>query len=131
MSAANTLLQAIHGRLSGDAALMAETTGGVVDRLLPRPVFPCIVFGDLETRDYSTATEQAEEHFLTLEIWSEAGGRKRAEEIAMRVRTLLDDAALTLEGMTLVSLQHRSGRSRREPKARSFVAELCFRAVTE
>ncbi|MGG2476236.1 tail completion protein gp17, partial [Rhizobium sp. BR5] len=34
-----------------------------------------IVIGDLESRDYSTATEKAEEHFLSLHIWSDANGR--------------------------------------------------------
>jgi hypothetical protein len=131
VSAANPLLQAIFARLSGDAALVALTPGGIVDRLLPRAVLPSIVIGDLESRDYSTATEKAEEHFLSLEIWSDANGRKRVGEIAERVKTLLDDAALPLVGISLVNLHLLSSRSRREPKTRNFLAEMRFRAVTE
>jgi hypothetical protein len=131
VSAANPLLQAIFARLSGDAALVTLTPGGIVDRLLPRAVLPSIVIGDLESRDYSTATEKAEEHFLSLEIWSDANGRKRAGEIAERVKTLLDDAALPLLGIALVNLHLLSSRSRREPKTRNFIAEMRFRAVTE
>ncbi|MFK3778260.1 DUF3168 domain-containing protein [Agrobacterium sp. NPDC089420] len=131
MSAGNALLQSIVARLGGDAALTALTPGGIVDRLLPRALLPCIVIGELESRDYSTATEKAEEHFLSLEIWSDAGGRKRAGEIAARVKILLDDAALPLAGLALVNLQLRSSRSRREARTRNFATEMRFRAVTE
>lgn len=116
MSAANALMQAIFARLTGDAALMALISGGIVDRLLPRAVLPCIVIGDLESRDYSTATEKAEEHSLSLQIWSDANGRKRAGEIAARVKNLLDDAALSIAGVSLVNLQLLSSRSRRRRK---------------
>jgi len=131
VSAANALLKAVFARLTGDAVLMALTSGGIVDRLLPRALMPCIVIGELESRDYSTATEKAEEHFLSLEICSDATGRKQAGEIAERVKTLLDDAALPLANVSLVNLQLRSCRSRREPKSRNFVADMRFRAVTE
>ncbi|MFF2320933.1 DUF3168 domain-containing protein [Agrobacterium sp. NPDC058088] len=131
MSAANALLQAIFARLTGDAALTALIPGGVVDRLLSRAVLPCIVIGDLESRDYSTATEKAEEHFLSLHIWSDANGRKGAGEIAALVKNLLDDSALSIAGASLVNLQLLSSRSRRDGKTRNFVEEMRFRAVTE
>jgi len=131
VSAANALLKAVFARLTGDAVLMALTSGGIVDRLLPRALMPCIVIGELESRDYSTATEKAEEHFLSLEICSDAAGRKQAGEIAERVKILLDDAALPLANVSLVNLQLRSCRSRREPKSRNFIADMRFRAVTE
>lgn len=131
MSAANALLQAIFARLMGDAALVTLNPGGIVDRLLPNAVLPCIVIGDLESRDYSTATEKAEEHFLSLQIWSDANGRKGTGEIAARVKNLLDDVALPIAGVSLVNLQLLSSRSRREAKTRNFVVEMRFRAVTE
>ncbi len=131
MSAANPLLQAIFARLAGDATLVGLVPGGIADRLLPRGLLPSIIIGNLESRDYSTATEKAEEHFLALEIWSDANGRRRAGEIAERVKTLLDDAPLPLAGISFVSLQFLSSRSRREPKTRNFLAEMRFRAVTE
>ncbi len=130
MSAANLFLQAIFARLTGDAVLIALIPGGIVDRLLPRALLPCVVIDDLESRDYSTATEKAEEHFLSLQIWSDANGRKGAGKIAARVTSLLDDA-LPLAGMSLVNLGLLSSRSRREAKTRNFVVEMLFRAVTE
>lgn len=132
MTAANALMQAIHARLAGDAGLSALIgPDGIRDRLLPRLRLPAIVFGELETRDLSTATEAGEEHFLTLEIWSEGEGRRQAQEIAGRVTALLDDVELALENAVLVSLLSTGSRSRREPKTKAYLVELGFRAVTE
>lgn len=132
MTAANALMTAIHARLTGDAGLMTLLgPGGIHDRLLPRPVLPAIVFGEIETRDFSTSTEKAEEHVLTLEIWSQGEGRRRAQELAARVTVLLDDAVLAVEGAVLVNLLRMSTRSRREPKTKFYLCELRFRAVTE
>ena len=132
MSAANALLRAIHARLSGDAALTAMIGADAIhDRLLDRPRLPCIVMTELRSEDFSTATEPGEEHFLTLEAWSDEQGQRTAQEIAARLRSLLHDADLALAGATLVNLQHRATRARREPKMRRHVAELRFRAVTE
>ena len=132
MSAANALLVAIHARLAADPQLVAMIgPDGIRDRLLPRPVLPAIVIGEMETRDYSTATEAGEEHRLVLEVWSDAAGRREAGEIAERVRVLLQDAALSLAGHVLVSLTHERTRTRRQANAKLFAAELRFRAVTE
>ena len=132
MSAANALLVAIHARLAADAALVALIgPDGIRDRILPRPVLPALVIGEMETRDYSTSTEAGEEHRLVLEVWSEAAGRREAEQIAERVRGLLQDAALTLAGHVLVSLAHERTRTRRQANAKLSLAELRFRAVTE
>lgn len=131
-AAANPLLQAIHARLAADATLTALIgTGGIHDRLLPRAAMPCLVIAELRTEDFSTATEQAEEHFLVLDAWSDAQGQKQAQEIAARVRALLHDANLTLAGARLVSLMHRTTRTRRELKTRCHIATMQFRAVTE
>jgi len=132
MSAANDLLAAIHARLSADAELIALIApGGIRDRLTSGRDLPSIVIGDLETRDYSTATEPGEEHLLTLEIWTDAAGRKQTATIAARLHTLLHDAPLDLDGHDLVSLLHLTTRTRREPKTRLHLAEVRFRAVTE
>ncbi|MCC2609047.1 DUF3168 domain-containing protein [Neorhizobium petrolearium] len=132
MTAANALLVAIHQRLSGNAALTAIIgADGVRDRLSPRPKLPCIVFGELEAWDYSTSTESGEEHFLTLEVWSDGEGRREAQQIAGLVHDLLHDAALGLDGAVLVSLLRMSMRTRREPKTKIYLTEMRFRAVTE
>lgn len=133
MMAANALLQAVHIRLAGDAVLTGLVGArGIIDRLLPRPVLPCVAFGEIDSRDYSTCSERSEEHFLTIEVWSEEGGRKLAQDIAVRVLALLDDAPLVLGGgIALVSLFYRNSRSVRQAKTKQFLTEIRFRAVTE
>ena len=64
-------------------------------------------------------------------MWAEGEGRRAAEVLAARVKLLLADAALTLEGAVLVNLLFQSSRSRREPKTKFWVIDLRFRAVTE
>ncbi|MDI7861264.1 DUF3168 domain-containing protein [Rhizobiaceae bacterium n13] len=132
MTAANELLQTIHARLAGDAAMTALIgVDGIVDGLAVRRALPCLVIGEVETRAYRTSTEPGEEHFLTIEAWSEANGSRGVQEIAGLVRDLLDDADLVLASHALVSLAHRSTRVRRRPKSRHHVAAMRFRAVTE
>ncbi len=128
MSAAQALLAALFARLSSDPALVALIgADGVRDRLLPRPMLPCIVFGDMESRDDGGV----EEHLLTLEIWSDGEGRRTGQSVAERVRSLLHEADLDLPDTALVNLQVTSVRSRREPKTRFYLTEVRLRAVTE
>ncbi|MCQ1833854.1 DUF3168 domain-containing protein [Neorhizobium galegae] len=132
MTTGNALLQAIHQTLANDAALTAIVgADGIRDRLLPRAKLPCVVFGELETRDFSTASEAGEEHLLVLEVWSDGEGRRQAQEIAGLVHGLLHDAALALDGAVLVNLLQVGTRTRREPKTKFYLAEMRFRAVTE
>lgn len=128
--AANALMAAIYARLSGDTELQALVgPNGVRDRMLARAALPCVVFGEIDSRDADGETLQV--HLITLEVWSLAEGRREAQGIAARVRALLHDAALVLEGAVLVSLMHRDTKTRREAKTKFQLAEMRFRAVTE
>jgi hypothetical protein len=132
MSAANELLTAIQTHLADDADLSAMIgPEGLRDRLVSGRKLPAVIIADIASNDYSTATETGAEHLLTLEIWTDAGGRKEAASIAERLRALLHEAPLSLETHHLVSLLHLSTRTRREAKTRLHVAEVRFRAVTE
>ncbi|QRM54754.1 DUF3168 domain-containing protein [Sinorhizobium sp. BG8] len=132
MSAAAALQKAIFQRLSTDAALMALVgAAGVTDRLLAKPSLPLVVIRSIDSSDRSTATEEGEEHLVTIDAWSENGGHLEVQTIAARVRLLLHDADLTIEGFHLVSLLHRTTRIRRDGKTRYHRAEMRFRAVTE
>jgi hypothetical protein len=132
MSATQALQAAIYARLTGDAALTALIgADGVHDRLLTAPERPYVRIASIETRDWSTASEPGEEHLVTLEARGGEGGNRVVQEIAARVRLLLDDAALALAGVDLVNLQHRKTRTGRDARGKGHVAEMVFRAVTE
>jgi hypothetical protein len=126
---ANALQAAIFSRLSGDATLTEVIgAGAVFDRRLTSKAMPYVVLSEVITSEFGP---DAEEHLVTIEAWSDADGRKQVQEIAARVKVLLDGAALSLSGFLLVNLLHRNTRARREPKTRAHVAQLVFRAVTE
>lgn len=132
MSAEQALLRAIHARLLAEpllAPLLAA--GGIRDRIVPRLRLPALIYGEIDSRDYATATEPGEEHFLTLGLWSEGEGRAEAQALAAAVRASLHHAALTLSGAHLVSIACHSMKSRRDEETGLSVIDLTFRAVTE
>jgi len=125
----NALQAAIHARLAGDATLTAMIgAGSVFDRRMAGRPMPYLVLSEIVTSDFAPGME---EHVVKIEAWSDAEGRKQAQEIAARAKALLDGAALTLSGFVLINLAHQNSRARREPKTRAQVAEMTFRAVTE
>lgn len=126
---ANALQAAIYARLTADAALTAMIgNGSVFDRRLSGKPMPYVVLSEIATNDFGP---DAEEHLVTIEVWSEAEGRKQVQEVAARVKLLLDDVALILSGFVLVNLAYRTTRARRETKTRAHVARMEFRAMTE
>lgn len=126
---ANALQTAIHARLSGDAALTAIIgAGSVFDRRISGKPMPYLVLSEILTSEFAPGTE---EHEVKIEAWSDAEGRKQSQDIAARVKILLDGASLSLTGFSLANLAYRSTRARREVKTRAQVAEMVFRAVTE
>ena len=128
-SSTNALQAAIFSRLTGDATLTGLIgAGAIFDRRLTGKAMPYIVLSEIATSEFGP---DAEEHLVTIEAWSDAEGRKQAQEIAARVKALLDGAVLSLTGFVLVNLTHRSTRARREPKTKAHVAQMVFRAVTE
>lgn len=126
---ANALQAAIHAWLTDDATLTAMIgAGSVFDRRMTGKPMPYLVLSEITTRDFAPGIE---EHEVTIEVWSDAGGRKQSQDIGARVKALLDGASLSLSGFVLVNLLHLSTRARREVKTQAQVAEMVFRAVTE
>jgi hypothetical protein len=133
MSAASAVMSAVYTALSGDAALGALLGGGVISgRLMERAKLPAIVLSGIDSRDYSTASEDGEEHFITLEIWAEGLGRKAALSIADRAKALLHDVDLSLGSehhlVAIRLIEQRSVRPKQRPEQS---LSLRFRAVTE
>jgi hypothetical protein len=128
-SSANALQAAIYTRLTGDATLVAMIgADAVFDRRMTGRSMPYLVLSEITTSDFAPG---AEEHEVKIEAWSDAEGRRQSQEIAARVKALLDGEALSLNGFSLINLTHSRTRARREPKTKAQVAEMVFRAVTE
>lgn len=131
-SSAWALQKAIHARLTTDAAVLALLGGPRVHDDVPRvPMFPYVSYGQSTVRDWSTGTDDAHEHIVTLHIWTRGQGRKPAHEISGAVETALDQQALAVDGHRLISLRHEFSDVRREDDGETWRGVLRFRAVTE
>jgi len=96
---------------------------------------PYVVFGDVESLDWSTSTEKGEEHLFELEVWSERNGRSQALKIASEIRNALDVLAemlpAALSEHQLINLSPESTLTTRRKDNRFFMALLTVRLVSE
>lgn len=126
------LQSAIYSTLSSNSAL-TSLLGGVhiYDDIPQETLAPYVTIGQSLVRDWSTGTEDGNEHEITVNMWSKSGGRKEVQDIAEHVRTLLHDQTLSLTDHSLINLRHFFLDIRREPDGEHYRAILRFRAVTE
>ena len=131
-SSALALQQSIFATLGAHPAIVALLGAARIHDHVPQPAtYPYISFGQSTTRDADTSTEAADEHMLTLHVWSRAEGRKETHEIIDAVRAALHDAPLALAGHRLVNLRHEFSEARREPDGDTIHGLVRLRAVTE
>lgn len=132
MSAVLELQAAIHARLVGDADLTALLGGARVhDHAPANAPFPYVIFARAPSFDWSTASEDGEEHELTLHAWSKARGRREALAICERLRDLLHEAELSLATRHLVAIRLESLDVGFVDDADAWRGRMRFRAVTE
>lgn len=133
MSASWALQQAVFAALAANAGVQAVL--GNPPRLydaVPRAAaFPFAVVGDDQQSDWSTKTEGGSEHRFAIRIWSRGGGRNEAKQIAEAIAAVLDDAALSVSGFTLVSLRFLGANFAPITTNETFPATVNFRAVLE
>ena len=96
-SASWSLQQSIFAKLTADATLLALLGAPRVYDDVPQGAdLPYLTFGQSTARDWSTGSDDGNEHILTLHVWSQANGKRQAHEIMGAVRTALHDQPLTL-----------------------------------
>ena len=86
-------------------------------RRAPGRRFPYLTFGQCTARDWSTGSEDGNEHILTLHVWSQANGKKQAHEIMGAIRTALHDQPLALAGHRLSTCATSSPKPAATPTA--------------
>lgn len=136
MNAALALQRAMKQALVANPALTTLLGGAHVYDEVPRGEPPSHVsFTTIETRDWSTADAKAHEHFVTLEIATNARSRALAQSLCDAVEQTLDMATgaptLTLEGHRLVNLRLVFWTVGKTKSSGNFGATLRFRAATE
>ncbi len=126
------LRAAVHDALIADGALNAALGGPRIYDEPPRAAaFPYVTLGEARISVFSAGGEPAEEHQLTLHVWSRQGGHREAHVITGALMQALDDAPLTLPNHHLVNFRFTVADVRREADGRTYHALVRFRAVTE
>jgi hypothetical protein len=131
-AASAALRAAVHDALNAYAPLTSLLGGPKIFDEPPRSAaFPYVTLGETRVSDFSTGSEPAAEHALTLHAWSRQGGHKEAHMIAGALLQALDDAPLSLADHRLVNFRFAVADVRRESDGRTYHALVRFRAVTE
>jgi hypothetical protein len=132
IAASVALRAAVHTALAADSQLVSVLGGPKIFDEPPKSVaFPYVTLGEARIADFSTGTENGEEHQLTLHAWSRQGGHKEVHAIAGALLQALDDAPLTLTDHQLINFRFAVADVRREADGRTYHALVRFRAVTE
>lgn len=131
-AAAAELQKSIFGVLMGDADLVAALGGvRVYDHAPANVAFPYVTFGRTSVYDWSTATESGTEHLFTLHVWSKAKGKHEVHALMERIRSLLHDQPLMMDGFELVNLRLEFVEARFNEDLSVYHGMLRFRAAVE
>jgi phenylpyruvate tautomerase PptA (4-oxalocrotonate tautomerase family) len=126
------LQQAMRAALIARPALTSILGGAHIYDELPRGVnAPYVVFGAIETRDWSVADQKAHEHFVTIEIVSNSRSRAQVQNIIQEIEQALDITTLTLTNHVLINLRSTSSSASKTKGRDNFSATMRFRAATE
>jgi len=133
MTAASWALQrSIYQALTGSPELTSLLGGESVYSNPPAAAqFPYITLGQTVNLDWSTGTEDGNEHSLTLHVWSRADSAAQVHEIIEVVRMVLHNQPLSLEDHYLVNLRHEFTQARIDPDGETMHGIVRYRAVTE
>jgi len=133
MSSSGWALQrSIYAALVNDTPIVSLLGGTrVYDDVPQGAAFPYLTFGQSTLRDWSTGSDDGDEHLLTLHVWSRSAGRKQTHEIMSALREALHDRPLTLDGHRLISIRHEFSEARRDPDGDTYHGIVRYRAVTE
>jgi Protein of unknown function (DUF3168) len=132
MNAGLSVQQAMRTVLLAHAPLIALLGGAHIFDEVPRGEHaPCLIFAEIETRDWSVTDQKAHEHFITIDVATNERSRALAQKIAQEIETALDMAVLPLTGHRLINLRAVFANVSRRKSTDSFGASLRFRAATE
>lgn len=125
------LYSALYATLAGHAPLTALIGAGHVYDIVPAGA-PCpyVVIGDETAIDRGASQVDAQEHTVTVHVWSEAASTLPCKRIQAAVRAALHEQVLALSAGTLCLLRCEFKETMRDPDGVSVHGVLRFRAVT-
>ena len=81
-------------------------TDKVFDDVPEGTAYPYVVIGEETSQNVGTKDKDANEHTLTIHVWSQYRGRKEIKEIMSEIYTSLHNSDITLSGASLVNIRH-------------------------
>lgn len=131
-SAAWELQSSIYQALASNGQLASLLGGAKIFDDVPRGTpFPYVTIGQSVVRDWSTGSDEGDEHILTVHVWSRAKGRKEVQAIMQAIKAALHDGAVTVSGHRLINLRQELSDARRESDGETYHGLVRYRAVTE
>jgi hypothetical protein len=131
-SAGWELQKSVYAALVADAGLLALLGGSRIYDDVPQDAqYPYVTIGESTIRDWSTGTDEGDEHILTLHVWSRSAGRQESQVIMNALRSALQGAALAVSGHRLINFRHELSEARRETDGETYHGIVRYRAVTE
>ncbi len=100
--------------LKADGTLVALVTG-VYGNVPQQTAYPYVVLGDMTEVPFNMFGKDGKESTITLHAWSQYVGFKEALSIIDRVNEVLDNAAIIVDGFTLVLCQHETTNTLIDP----------------
>lgn len=126
------LQKSIYQVLITDTALTGVLGGSRIYEHVPHGTqYPYVSFGASVSRDWSTASDDGDEHVLTFHVWSDQPGQKEAQAIIAALKAALSGAMLTMTSHRLINLRYEFTDTRRGGDGEVYRGLVRYRAVTE
>jgi hypothetical protein len=104
-------------------------TSKVFDDVPEGTGYPYVVIGEETATNQGTKDKDANEHTLTMHVWSQYRGRKEIKNIMSQIYTSLHNSAINLSGATLVNIRHEFEQTLLESDGLTRHGVMRFRAV--
>ena len=88
-----------------DVARTSITTK-VFDDVPEGTAYPYVIIGEETATNFGTKDKDANEHTLTIHVWSQYRGRKEIKNIMSQIYTILHNTDITVSGASLVNIRH-------------------------
>lgn len=123
------LQKTIYTALTGDSQLSAAVTG-VYDHVPAMTAFPYVTIGDTTVLDWSTKSNNGQEHTFVIHVWTQAEGVIATKTIAGHVYRILHEAALSVTGFNTLFCRCEFQNTLRDPDGFTKHEVMRFRVIT-
>ena len=104
-------------------------TTKVFDDVPEGTAYPYVIIGEETATNFGTKDKDANEHTLTIHVWSQYRGRKEIKNIMSQIYTILHNTDITVSGASLVNIRHEFEQTLLEADGITMHGVMRFRVV--